>query len=67
MTKNKSKPLALLGVNLLLGVMSFAQSIHVNYTTDWHVPSNLECSELINDYLGGWTVAGGILKSTGTQ
>jgi uncharacterized protein (TIGR02145 family) len=32
----------------------------------WHIPSNAEWTQLIN-YLGGESVAGGKMKSTGTQ
>ncbi len=34
--------------------------------TGWHVPTDAEYT-LLNDYLGGETVAGGKMKSTGTQ
>ena len=33
--------------------------------TDWHVPSDAECTEL-TDYLGGLAVAGGKMKEAGT-
>ncbi len=42
MTKNKSKPIALLFAAMLLGIMSFAQSIHFNYTDGTNTSYNLE-------------------------
>ena len=49
MTKNtclpkgvKSRPIALLGVFMLIGTMSFAQSIHFNYTDGTNATYNLE-------------------------
>lgn len=49
MTKNtclprgkKSKPLALLGATLLMGTMSYAQSINFNYTDGTNTAYNLE-------------------------
>jgi hypothetical protein len=42
MIKNKSKPVALLAAGLLLGTMSFAQSIHFNYTDGTNASYNLE-------------------------
>jgi uncharacterized protein (TIGR02145 family) len=34
--------------------------------TGWHVPTHAEWT-VLTDYLGGWTVSGGKMKSTGTQ
>jgi len=42
MTKNKSKPIALLLAAMLMGTMSFAQSIHFNYTDGTNASYNLE-------------------------
>ena len=42
MTKNKSKPIALLGAAMLMGTTSFAQSIHFNYTDGTNASYNLE-------------------------
>jgi hypothetical protein len=42
MTKNKSKPIALLVAAILMGTMSFAQSIHFNYTDGTNASYNLE-------------------------
>jgi len=42
MTKNKSKPIALLVAAMLMGAMSFAQSIHFNYTDGTNASYNLE-------------------------
>jgi hypothetical protein len=41
MTKNKSKLIALLGASLLMGTMSFAQSLHFNYTDGTNASYNL--------------------------
>ncbi len=42
MTKNKSKPIALLFAAMLMGTMSYAQSIHFNYTDGTNASYNLE-------------------------
>lgn len=42
MSKNKSKPIALLGAAMLMGTLSFAQSIHFNYTDGTNASYNLE-------------------------
>ena len=42
MTKNNSKPIALLLATMLMGTMSFAQSIHFNYTDGTNASYNLE-------------------------
>ena len=42
MTKYKSNPIALLGAAMLMGTMSFAQSIHFNYTDGTNTAYNLE-------------------------
>jgi hypothetical protein len=42
MTKNKSKPIALVVAAMLTGTMSFAQSIHFNYTDGTNASYNLE-------------------------
>jgi hypothetical protein len=42
MIKNKSKPLVLLGLAILMGTISFAQSINFNYTDGTNASYNLE-------------------------
>ena len=42
MTKNKSKPLAMLGITMLFAVGLRAQSIHFNYTDGTNASYNLE-------------------------
>jgi hypothetical protein len=42
MTINKSKPWAMLGAAMLMGTLSFAQSIHFNYTDGTNAAYNLE-------------------------
>jgi hypothetical protein len=42
MTKNKSKPITLIVAAMLMGIMSFAQSIHFNYTGGTNASYNLE-------------------------
>jgi hypothetical protein len=42
MTKNKSKPCMLLAIAMIVSTMSFAQSIHFNYTDGTNASYNLE-------------------------
>jgi hypothetical protein len=42
MTKNKSKPITLLGVAMLMGTMSFAQSVYFNYTDGTNATYSLQ-------------------------
>ncbi len=42
MTKSKSKPLALLGAAILMGTVSYAQSVYFNYTDGTNAAFNLQ-------------------------
>jgi hypothetical protein len=42
MTKNKSKPITLLGFAMLMGIMSHSQSVHFNFTDGTNGSYNLE-------------------------
>lgn len=42
MTKNKTKPIALLAAAMLIGTMSYAQSVYFNYTDGTNATYNLQ-------------------------